>query len=123
MDRRKSPRYDINDRVCITLLSADKGDTRSETFFCNTHDLSAEGLGFTGNASFKPGQILDLLVVRGSAYRGFSLKAKVVRVEPQHDDPEKCMVGLEFIDLPEQTRLAWTEAIEREAENRPLPTG
>jgi len=116
MERRAHPRYKAADRVCVTALPKGEGVSESETFYCTTDDLSADGLRFSGRASFEKGQILDLLVVRGHAYWGFSLKGRVAWVKKGASDPALCSFGIEFTEVPEQTRLAWREAIERASE-------
>ena len=112
MERRSHPRYTARDRVCVTLLPDAGNSSETETFYCTTEDLSANGLRFSSDVPFKSGQALSMLVVRGSAYWGFSLKGRVAWVEKTPQE-SRLLIGVEFTDVPRQARIAWQEAIER----------
>ena len=112
MERRKNLRVDVRDRVCITVLPRSIDNPATETFYCKTDDLSATGLRFTGAATFTEGQILELLIIRGCAFRGFEFKGRVawLRKDPQSSTPS---FGIEFTGTSEETLTAWREALER----------
>ena len=112
-DRRSQQRHASKDRVCITVLPATADGSDSETFYCTTEDLSANGLQFRGNVPFREGQILDMLIVRGWAYWGFQFKGRVAWVRKNAEGPD-CSFGIEFSEMSQETRLAWIETIERE---------
>lgn len=112
MEKRVHTRYAAADRICITLLPDDENAAETETFYCQTDDISAEGLRFTGDAPLTRGQVVNILVVRESAYWGFSLKGRVVWVKPG-EPANSSSFGIQFFDLPEPTRRAWSEAVER----------
>jgi len=111
MERRKSLRVDLRDRVCITVLPKSYDNPLSETFYCKTDDLSATGVRFTGAATFTEGQILELLIIRGCAFRGFEFKGRVAWVTK---DPQSSAssFGIEFTGTGEETLTAWREALE-----------
>jgi hypothetical protein len=118
MERRAHERFGIHDPVCITVLPDSPAATESDTFYATTEDLSETGLRFRCERSFQVGQLVRLLVVRGCAFWGFSFEARVVWVQP---DPstKTTSVGAHFVNVPEPTRLAWKELIERAWEYRP----
>lgn len=112
MEKRASPRYEAENRVCVSLFPLCCGDSMQKVFFCKTDDLSLEGLRLSGDASFEPGQLLELLVICGSAYKGFEFTGRVAWVKPSdHDGPSS--LGIQFIDMKESTRLAWQEVLDR----------
>ena len=80
---------------------------------------------FAAEEPFQEGQILRLLVVRGCAFWGFSFTGRVAWVRKNPDTPG-VSVGVEFIDVPAATAVAWKELIERaweyRAGNAPAPT-
>lgn len=112
MERRAHRRFGVADHICITVLPRTGDGSASDTYYAKSDDLSASGLKFTADAAFQTGQLLDLLVVRGCAFWGFSFQARVAWVR-QVDDQKRWQVGVQFVDVPEPTRLAWTELIER----------
>ena len=114
-DRRLQPRYAVKNRVCVTLPRAEGDSPASDTFYCTARDLSTTGLQFTGITSLKKGDVLDLLVVRESAYWGFSLRGRVAWVRRMPHVRGR-RVGIAFTDMPEATRIAWEESIARAAE-------
>jgi Tfp pilus assembly protein PilZ len=118
MERRAHERFGIHDQVCITVLPETSAGTESETFYGTTDDLSESGLRFSADSAFHVGQVLRLLVVRGAAFWGFSFVSRVVWVRPAPDG-KRTAVGVQFVDVPQPTAVAWKELIERAWEYRP----
>jgi c-di-GMP-binding flagellar brake protein YcgR len=112
IEKRAHPRYAIHDPVCITVMPHPADGSVGTTFCAKAEDLSVSGLRFVASTGFEKGQILNLLVVRGCAFRGFSFTGRVVWVR-QDTDTARCSVGVEFVDVPEPARVAWQEMIER----------
>ena len=115
MERRKTPRVEVQDRVCITVLPESSDTPPAESFYCNTDDLSATGLRFSGEATFEKGQILKMLIIRGCAFRGFEFKGRVAWVKKDRQGSTSSF-GIELVDTSAQTLTAWQEALERTSE-------
>ncbi|MBI3987509.1 MAG: PilZ domain-containing protein [Lentisphaerae bacterium] len=113
MERRKDPRVETCDRVCITVLPEKPGNPVTDTFYCGTDDLSESGLRFSGKAAFKKGQTLKMLIVHcASSYWGFEMKGRVVWVRKKRPGSTSTF-GIEFAEIGAATRIAWHEALER----------
>jgi len=71
-DRRRFPRYEVN----IFLRSIDLNSTRE--IQCNTHDISSNGIGLSGNRSFPAGTSLDIWLHMPDNGEQIHTKGKVV---------------------------------------------
>jgi hypothetical protein len=83
------------------------------TFCCSTADIGLGGVRFKSDVAFVEGQTLRLEVILGRAYWGFQFKGRVVWVKASAT-ASPYEVGIEFVETPVATRLAWEEALSRD---------
>lgn len=112
MERRRQPRVEVRDRVCVTVYPPNADAHEPDTFYCSTTDLSEGGLQFSGDTAFKKGQMLDLLVVRGSSFRGFEFRGRVAWVRTNPQSPSFSF-GVAIADVSREVLLAWRDALEQ----------
>lgn len=111
MDRRIHPRYHAIHRVCASIVPRHYGDSDRQVFYCTTRDVSAGGVQLAGDACFAPGQLIELLVVCGSAYKGFQFMGRVAWIR-QDNRREPTTTGVEFFGVRDATHLAWLEMLD-----------
>ena len=113
-ERRNRDRIEADYRIEITVRSPDGTQSESNTFCCSTEDISPGGLRFDSDVVFERDQPIDLLVVLRWSYWGFPFKGRVAWVR-KRGRGQRYSVGVQFIDPPEATRLAWEEALQQVA--------
>ena len=121
-ERRKHTRFDAGYRVVVSMAGAASGSVSEDgdinTLCCTTGDISLGGLRFQSQIAFIEGQTVPLEIILGQSYWGFQFKGRVAWVKAG-DPPSQFEVGIEFIETPLATRLAWEEALSRDLPRRP----
>jgi hypothetical protein len=113
IERRRIYRNPVHHRVSVTLREdSSRAAADNTTLFCSTEDLSANGLRFKSAVPLTVDGVLDLLLVIGWAYWGFELQGQVRWIADTHSTAPFA-VGLQFIGVPEATRIALCEALEK----------
>ena len=92
-ERRRYPRYEVN----IFLRSIDLNSTRE--IQCNTHDISQNGIGLSGNRSFPSGTSLDIWLHMPDNNEQIHTKGKVVWTSMIGPDRFRSGIELDKADL------------------------
>jgi hypothetical protein len=112
-EQRKHTRRDARYRVLVSAPGSAAGAETDNTLCCSTADIALGGLRFKSDVPFVEGQMVNLEIILGSAFWGYSFKGRVAWVRTC-DTVSPFEVGIEFVDTPLATRLAWEEAISRD---------
>ena len=120
-ERRSHPRRRAEERVRVTVLSAEKAPhLERRRFTCSTQDLSVGGLRFRSQRLIPLGALITLHIAAPHPLREFDMKARVVWLIEGRQG-ERHAVGARFTDVPKSRFNAWRRMLEEKTLRQDAP--